>query len=164
MNTPGQQAPTLLASIPPASTPAEAHKLAGGLADTMSALLDVIEIETGLVREGRIAEAMALDPQKSDLARRYVAGISSIKASQPYLTQATPGLLATLHSHHELFRAKLQVNLTVLATAHAVSEGIVRGVNTEMARRAAPSTYTAAGNRSALPARRATPLTLSRSL
>ena len=41
----------------------------------------------------------------------------------------------------------LQVNLTVLATAHAVSEGIVRGVNTEIQRRNIPNTYTAAGQR-----------------
>ena len=43
----------------------------------------------------------------------------------------------------------LQINLTVLATAHAVSESIVRGVNTEMQRRNMPNTYTAAGKRAA---------------
>ena len=37
----------------------------------------------------------------------------------------------------------LQINLTVLATAHAVSESIVRGVNAEMQRRNIPNTYTA---------------------
>ena len=58
----------------------------------------------------------------------------------------------------------LQVNLTVLATAHAVSEGIVRGVNGEMQRRAAPSTYTSAGKKSAAGTRHAAPLTLSRTL
>ena len=41
----------------------------------------------------------------------------------------------------------LQINLTVLATAHAVSEGIVRGVNTEIQRSNIPNTYTAAGQR-----------------
>ena len=41
-------------------------------------------------------------------------------------------MLTTLHRHHDTFRAMLQINLTVLATAHAVSEGIVRGVNIEM--------------------------------
>ena len=36
----------------------------------------------------------------------------------------------------------LQVNFTVLATAHAISEGIVRGVNTEMQRSATSPTPT----------------------
>ena len=72
-----------------------------------------------------------------------------MKASQKYLSQAAPELLKTLHRHHDVFRAMLQINLTVLATAHAVSESIVRGVNTEMQRRNIPNTYTAAGRRAA---------------
>jgi hypothetical protein len=80
------------------------------------------------------------------------------------MSQAAPDLLAALHRHHDTFRAMLQVNLTVLATAHAVSEGIVRGVNGEMQRRAAPSTYTSSGNRSATGTRHAAPLALSRTL
>ena len=73
-------------------------------------------------------------------------------------------MLATLHRHHDTFRAMLQVNLTVLATAHAVSEGIVRGVNTEIQRRNIPNTYTAAGQRAAPGPRHITPLAVSRSL
>ncbi len=58
----------------------------------------------------------------------------------------------------------LQINLTVLATAHAVSEGIVRGVNTEIQRRNIPNTYTSAGRRAAPGPRHMTPLAVSRSL
>ena len=56
------------------------------------------------------------------------------------------------------------VTLTVLATAHAVSESIVRGVNAEMQRRNIPNTYTAAGKRAAPGPRHITPLSVSRSL
>ena len=58
----------------------------------------------------------------------------------------------------------LQVNLTVLATAHAVSEGVIRGVNAEMQKRAMPQTYTAAGQRAVPNQRRAAPLSISRTL
>ena len=58
----------------------------------------------------------------------------------------------------------LQVNLTVLATAHAVSEGIVRGVNAELQRRNVPNTYTATGQRAAPGPRNISPLAVSRSL
>ena len=57
----------------------------------------------------------------------------------------------------------LQINLTVLATAHAVSEGIVRGVNAEVQRNNMPNTYTAAGQRAAPGPRRSRPLAVSRS-
>jgi hypothetical protein len=58
----------------------------------------------------------------------------------------------------------LQANLTVLATAHAVSEGIVRGVNGEMQRRNAPQTYTASGQHAAAGTRQLSPLAVSRTL
>jgi len=158
-----QQAPAP-APIPVASTPAEARKLAEVLMEVMSALLGVIERETELVRAGKVREAMMLEPQKSDLSRRYVSAVELLKASQKYLAQTAPELLATLHRHHDTFRAMLQINLTVLATAHAVSEGIVRGVNAEIQRRNIPNTYTAAGQRATPGPRHITPLSVSRSL
>ena len=149
---------------PAISTSVEARKLAEDLMDTMSALLGIIERETELVRAGKLHEGMALEPQKTELARRYAAAVEQLKASQKPLAQSAPELLTTLHRNHDTFRAMLQVNLTVLATAHAVSEGIVRGVNTEMQRRNVPNTYTAAGQRAAPGPRHNTPLAVSRSL
>jgi hypothetical protein len=156
-----QQAP---AQIPTATTVAEARKLAETLMEVMSALLGVIERETELVRAGKLREALAFEPQKTDLSRRYVNAVAQLKASQKYLAQTAPELLTTLHRHHDVFRAMLQINLTVLATAHAVSESIVRGVNTEIQRRNIPNTYTAAGQRATPGPRHMTPLAVSRSL
>jgi hypothetical protein len=147
-----------------ASTPAEARKLAEDLMDLMSALLGVIERETELVRAGKIREAMASEAQKSELSRRYISAVTHLKASNKYLTDAAPELLTTLHRHHDVFRAMLQINLTVLATAHAVSESIVRGVNTEIQRRNIPNTYTLGGQRAVPGPRHITPLAVSRSL
>ena len=146
------------------STPAEARKLAEDLMEVMSALLGVIERETELVRAGKVREAIQLEEQKGELSRRYMVTVENLKTSQKYLTQVSPELLTTLRRHHDTFRAMLQVNLTVLATAHAVSEGIVRGVNTEIQRRNIPNTYTATGQRAAPGPRNMTPLAVSRSL
>ena len=153
-----------VAPAPMASTPAEARKLAEDLMEVMAALLGVIERETELVRAGKLREAMATEAKKTELSRGYVNAVGRLKASQKYLAQVSPELLTTLHRHHDVFRAMLQVNLTVLATAHAVSEGIVRGVNTEMQRRNLPNTYTAAGRRVAPGPRHITPIAVSRSL
>ena len=152
------------APYPVAATPAEAHKIAKELLEVMNALLGLIESETELVRAGKLREAMAFGAKKTELSRRYVGAVGQLKASQKYLSRATPELLTTLHRHHDVFRAMLQVNLTVLATAHAVSENIVRGVNAEMQRRNVPNTYTAAGRRAAPGPRHMTPLSVSRSL
>jgi hypothetical protein len=152
------------APILTAATPADARKLAENLMDIMSALLGVIESETALVRAGKLREAMTFVPNKTDLSRRYVNAVGQLKASQKYLSQTAPELLTTLHRHHDVFRAMLQINLTVLATAHAVSEGIIRGVNVEMQKKSRPQTYTAAGQQTAPGPLRAAPMSLNRSL
>ena len=137
------------ASRPIASTPAEARKLAEDMVEVMSGLLAIIERETELVRAGKVREALRLEEQKNELSRRYMVAVENLKNAQAHLTQVAPELLATLRRHHETFRAMLQINLTVLATAHAVSEGIVRGVNAEVQRNNMPNAYTAAGQRAA---------------
>ncbi|MBR0973737.1 MULTISPECIES: hypothetical protein [Bradyrhizobium] len=143
---------------------AEARKLAEDLMDAMNALLGLIERETELVRAGKVREAMAFESKKQEMSRNYVGAVSQLKANQPQLAKSAPELLATLHRHHDAFRAMLQVNLTVLATAHAVSESVVRGVNAEIQKRNVPNTYTASGRRAAPGPRHITPLAVSRSL
>ena len=132
--------------------------------EVMSALLATIERETELVRAGKVREAMRLEEQKTELSRRYVVAVENLKNAQKHLALVAPELLATLRRNHETFRAMLQINLTVLATAHAVSEGIMRGVNAEVQRRNMPNTYTAAGQRAAPGPRHVTPLAVSRTL
>lgn len=159
-----QQSANAPAPVPTAATPAEARKLAEGLIQIMSALLGIVERETELVRKGNVREAMTLETEKSEMSRQYVDAVGRLTRSRDYLKQSTPELLTALHRHHDTFRAMLQVNLTVLATAHAVSEGIVRGVNGEIQRRSLPNGYTAAGQRATPGPRHVTPLSVSRSL
>lgn len=148
----------------PITNPTDARRLAEGLMSVMTSLLAIVERETALVREGDIRAAMALETEKFDLSSQYVNAITRVKNNQDYMVKTTPDLLAALRKHHDVFRAMLQINLTVLATAHAVSEGIVRGVNGEMQRKNMPNGYTAAGQRATPGPRAVTPLSVSRSL
>jgi hypothetical protein len=132
------------AAVPIASA-AEGALLIARLAEVMASLLGVLEEETRLVRAGRISEVARIEPQKSELARRYVADAGAVRANALYLARETPREFDDLRRAHEQFRAVLQINLAVLATAHAVSEGIIRGAAGELARKAAPQTYGASG-------------------
>ena len=160
---PALSSPPAPAPAPSVSTPADARRLAAGMIEVMSALLAIVEQETELVRAGKVREAMDLEPRKSEASRQYVQALTELGNSRDYLTRSTPELLTTLHRHHDTFRAMLQVNLTVLA-AHAVSEGIVRGVSNEVQRRNLPQGYTAGGHRTAPTPRQAAPLSVSRVL
>jgi len=146
------------------ATAEEAQQVMSRLGEVMDALVTTLEQETELVRAGRLHAAALLQEPKGELARLYVTDVLRLRASRKLLAQTTPGALADLCDRHEAFRSRLQRNLTVLATAHAVSEGIIRGVAGEMQRKRAPQTYGASG-RAGVPGRNTTqPLAISRSL
>ena len=156
---------------PPASAPApspiasaEAARLLAHLAEVMTALLAVLEEETQLVRAGRISEIARIEPKKSELARRYVADADVVRTNALYLARELPREFDDMRRRHEQFRALLQINLAVLATAHAVSEGIIRGAAGELARKAAPQTYGMSGRATAPPTKACPPVALSRKL
>ena len=158
---PQAAAPTAPPSV---ASLAEAHDLVSHFSEVMDTLLGCIETETSLVRAGKLSEVAKLEPRKADLARVYVAATQRLTASKAYLAQALPDLLKALRARHDNFRALLQINMTVLATAHAVSEGIMRGVSDDIARKDSPQLYGATGRASAPNPRQATPLTVSRNL
>ena len=149
---------------PPITTTADAENLVRHLLAAMDALVATVEQETGLVRAGKLRQAATLEPTKTELARLYAADTAQVKANLPTLSEHVPDLLAALRKQHDTFNALLQINLTVLATAHAVSEGLVRGAHAEVTRKNAPQTYGQSG-RTTAPARNvATPISVSRTL
>jgi hypothetical protein len=127
----------------------------------MDQLAQTIAEETGHARAGRLTAATQVSERKIELARLYSAESQRVKAG---LGHAPPGVIAELRTRHTAFQSLLQTNLTVLATAHAVSDGIIRGVSGELARKQAPSTYGATGRASAPSAKTSQPLALSRTL
>jgi hypothetical protein len=152
------------AATHPVANPIEGEALIRHLMEVMDALLGTVEEETTLVRAGKLAEAARLEAVKAELSGMYAADAAKIRASQVYLNRVTPTMAAQLRDRHDLFRAVLQMNLTVLATAHAVSESIMRGVSSELARKATPHGYGASGRAAAPTAASMQPLTLSRVL
>jgi hypothetical protein len=145
-------------------TVAEGERLVATVEQLLAALVIVVDEETDLVRNHCIAQATQLGTCKQDLASRYSAATERLKANAAFLKANLPEQLAALQRHHDTFRPLLQTNLTVLATAHAVSEGIIRGVAGELARKAAPQIYGRSGRAAAPAPSAARPVTLSRSL
>ena len=143
---------------------AEAERAIANLNAIMDQLVSTVEEETARLRVGQLREAVKLDAAKGDLARAYAAETERVKAAKDIIAKNLPGALDRLRQRHDAFRALLQTNLTVLATAHAVSEGIVRGVSGELARKQAPSTYGATGRANMPDSKASQPLALSRTL
>jgi len=151
-------------SPPPAETSSDAEALMGRLLEAMDALVAMVEEETALVRDGRLREAAQLERAKSDFARSYVSDMARLSASKTSLAKAAPNIVEAFRRRHAEFHDLLRTNMTVLATAHAVSEDLIRGVSGELARRSAPQTYSASGRPSAPSASTIQPLAVSRTL
>jgi flagellar biosynthesis/type III secretory pathway chaperone len=148
----------------PVGSMEEAETLITHIMQVMDAVLNVVEDETNLVRAGKLSAAARLVSSKNELSQLYLADAQRLKISQSYLARTMPDILEALRKRHDLFQAVLQMNLTVLATAHAVSEGIMRGVSDEMAKKTMPAGYGASGRTTTPPPRHAQPLAVSRVL
>jgi hypothetical protein len=148
----------------PITSVADAEKLVRHLLAAMDALVATVEQETALVRAGNVKQAAGLEAIKAELARAYVAHTAQVKANLPALKTHIPDLLAKLQQQHDSFRALLQINLTVLATSHAVSESLIRGAHAELARKSAPQTYGNSGRTNAPSKGTAVPVSVSRTL
>jgi hypothetical protein len=151
-------------SAEPIASVGEAERAIENLNAITDQLTETIAQETAHVRAGELGAAAKLGQAKAEISRRYAAESMRIIAARALIARALPNALAALRARHTAFQALLQTNLTVLATAHAVSEGIIRGVSGELARKRTPSTYGASGRANPPSAKAAQPLAVSRTL
>jgi hypothetical protein len=141
----------------------EAELAIANLSKIIERLAETIAEETEQVRAGHLPQA-GEETAKAALARAYAGETARLAAGKDFVASVLPETVAALRRRHDVFQQLLQINLTVLATAHAVSEGIIRGVSGELARSRAPQTYGASGRTNGPGPRAAQPLAVSRRL
>ena len=141
----------------------EAELAIANLSKIIERLAETIAEETEQVRAGHLPQA-GEETAKAALARAYAGETARLAAGKDFVASVRPETVAALRRRHDVFQQLLQINLTVLATAHAVSEGIIRGVSGELARSRAPQTYGASGRTNGPGPRAAQPLAVSRRL
>ena len=148
----------------PITTQAEAESAIDELTGLIEKLSGLLARETALVGAGQVRSAAEIEPVKKGLAGKLHASGQRLKANAKFVVQAAPARCAALNGVQEAFRAVLQKNLIVLATAHAVSEGIVRRLSGELAKKASPQVYGASGRAVAPNPKHGRPLAVSRTL
>jgi hypothetical protein len=145
-------------------TSVEAEAAIAQVAQLIEKLTGIVEQETALVHAGKVRNAAALGTAKSELAGQLYTGGERLKANAKFLMKAAPAAAATLNRLQASFRAALQKNMIVLATSHAVSEGIVRRLSGDLARKASPQVYGATGRAVTPNPKHGKPLAISRTL
>lgn len=149
---------------PAISDAAQAVNAVTNLEKIMDQLEQTVTEETARVRAGHLSEALNLDHAKVECARLYAAESERVRIAKDAIARLVPDALNRLRKRHHAFQSLLQTNLTVLATAHAVSEGIIRGASGELARKQAPTTYGSSGRAQSPSTKVSPPLAISRSL
>jgi hypothetical protein len=148
----------------PITTQAQAESAIDDLTALIEELSSLVTRETALVRAGHVRSAAEIEPTKKDLAGKLHACGERLKANAKFILQAAPARCAALNGAQQVFRAVLQKNLVVLATAHAVSEGIMRRLSGELAKKSSPQVYGASGRTIAPNPKQGRPLAVSRTL
>jgi hypothetical protein len=148
----------------PITTKAQAESTLDDLTALIGQLSDLVQRETALLHAGHLRGAAEIEPAKKELAGRLYAVNERIKANAKFVVQAAPAHCAALQAAQEAFRAVLQKNMMVLATAHAVSEGIVRRLSGDLAKKASPQVYGSTGRAVAPNPKHGRPLAISRTL
>ncbi len=143
---------------------ATAREVATSVTRLLTELAAVMQHETAAVRAGRLRDAAEFEARKSQLAAGYYGAAMQIKAHAREMKRLAPEMMRELEAAAACLQPVMQFNLTVLATAHAVAEGLVRGVAGEVAKQTQPTTYGRSGRASAPPPRKAEPIALVRTL
>lgn len=123
------------------TTPELAGKLIAAVEAAMDGLLDVLQRETDLVKRGKLRAAGELAAEKEEKATLYTRLMLVARDEVQTLARHEPARVEALRRRHELFRAEVQINLAVLATAREVAEDLLRSVATEVSTGTAVPVY-----------------------
>lgn len=135
------------------------------LAETaLTALVDIMNQETVLLRAGHMRQASQLTPEKTRLGQDYVGFARAIQRQNARLAAEAPGALDRLRAGHESLATQMAENLRVLATAKAVTEDVLTDVARLVGQQNRARTYGAAGTMAADPSASARGIAINRAL
>ncbi|WP_375451973.1 hypothetical protein [uncultured Devosia sp.] len=130
----------------------------------LSALVDVMNQETVLLRAGRHRQAVSLTAEKARLAQDYVVLARSVQRQSARLKTEAPGLIDRLHNGHERLATQMAENLRVLATAKTVTEDLLTDVAKIVGQQAKARTYGKTGTIAVDPSASARGIAVNRAL
>lgn len=135
------------------------------LAETaLSALVDVMNQETILLRAGHMREAAKLTPDKTGLAQDYVTLARAVQRQNQRLAAEAPLALDRLRAGHDSLATQMAENLRVLATAKTVTEDVLTDVARMVGQQDRARTYGTAGKVATDPNSAARGLAVNRAL
>ena len=110
-----------------------------------TALVEIMNKETMLLRAGLHRQATELTAEKTRLAQDYVSYSRAEQRQLERLKAEAPEDIGMLKTGHDRLATQMAENLKVIATVRAVTEDLLNDVAERVARTAQPKTYGANG-------------------
>lgn len=130
----------------------------------LTALVDVMNQETMLLRAGRLSQATTLTADKTRLAQDYVGFARSIQRQTDRLKREAPKAVDRLRNGHEKLATQMAENLRVLATARTVTEDLLTDVAMTVGQQNKARAYGTSGRVMSDPSASARGLAINRAL
>jgi hypothetical protein len=130
----------------------------------LSALVDVMNQETILLRAGHMRQAGTLTPEKARLAQDYVGFARAMQRQGARLKADAPEAVDRLRLGHESLATQMAENLRVLATARLVTEDLLTDVAKIVGQQNKAKTYGRGGAITTDPAASARGIAVNRAL
>lgn len=141
-----QAADTQQAAPAPFTTREAAEAFCAEFYQMLERLQTVIEQETEHLRAMNIAEAEALQKEKTELASVYIRTVSEFKAQTAAIRELVPEAIPYLSERHKKMRDSLLANEQTLETLRSVSSSLVRrAAERTAAKSSGPRTYSRSG-------------------
>ena len=141
-----------------------AAELCARAESALTALVDVMNQETTLLRAGHMRQASVLTPDKARLAQDYVVLARSVQRQTTRLKQEAPSAVDRLRNGHESLATQMAENLRVLATARTVTEDLLTDVAKVVGQKERPHVYGRTGTIASNPADSARGIAVNRAL
>ncbi|MGA0597964.1 hypothetical protein [Enterovirga sp. CN4-39] len=123
------------------ATREDAERLLAALTAALEELEGALEAETALIGAGRIRDGLAEEKRKGELSAAYVLHLQRAKANVVALARLSPEGLRRFRERQAAFERVISRNQTVIATARAVAEGLIRGLSEAVQKEARPNVY-----------------------
>jgi hypothetical protein len=128
-------------TLRPVATREDAERLLLGLTAALDELEAALEAETALIGAGRIRDGLAAESRKAELSAAYLLQLQHAKAHVVALARLAPEALRRFRERQAAFERVMSRNQTVIATARAVAEGLIRGLSEAVEREVRPNVY-----------------------
>ncbi|VDS06432.1 hypothetical protein DEVEQU_03596 [Devosia equisanguinis] len=112
---------------------------------TLTALVNVMNEETMLLRAGRYKQAGELTANKTQLAQDYVVLARAVQRQNQRLAAEAPEALARLQHCHESLATQMAENLRIIATAKTLAENLLTDVAEAVGQQDRTKTYNQTG-------------------